>query len=297
MKAERAFVAERPAAQHCAALLKAGPAPAELLPQFSRLAEQWAKRLASALGTVMGGIAPTLEPQDIQTGGASSLSADIAPLAANGLYAAGSQGVPLLVSIDARGVLALVDRTFGGRGELPNDLPASFPMSAALMIDRLEELIATSLGETLNNGQGAACRLVRSDESLDNLAPFAPDARVAIIQLDVREPGRRLWSITLVIEQASLAHLFGAGPAPRDNAACSPFDQPFADLPLELSAVLVDMRISMAVIAAIQPGSVLPVSVARHVPLKIGGKTIATGSVGDADDRVAIRVTQAFAKS
>jgi flagellar motor switch protein FliM len=92
--------------------------------------------------------------------------------------------------------------------------------------------------------------------------------------------------------------LFGEGvmTAPKAHTGpADPLSEPFAELPLEMSAVLVDMRISMAAIAAIKPGSVLPVAVARNVPLRVGDKTIATGSVGAADDRVAIRITQAFA--
>ncbi|MEP6869924.1 MAG: FliM/FliN family flagellar motor switch protein [Novosphingobium sp.] len=293
MKPERAFVAERAAAQHCAALLPAGPAAAELLPQLTRLGERWAKRLAPALGTVTGN-APTLHPQTAQPSDAAALCGEIGVLAANGLYAVGPHDVPLLVSVDGAAVLALVDRTFGGRGDLPSALPASFAMSAELMITRLETLIAATLGDVMGDGASTACTPLRRDGSLASLSPFPPTAPLSTLRLEVAEPGRKLWSITLAVEQANLARLFGAGAAAIKLAA-SPFDQPFADLPLELSAVLVDMRISMAVIAAIQPGSVLPVSVARHVPLKIGGRTVATGSVGDSDDRVAIRITQAFA--
>jgi flagellar motor switch protein FliM len=39
---------------------------------------------------------------------------------------------------------------------------------------------------------------------------------------------------------------------------------------------------------------VLPVSVARAVPLRVGETTIAHGSVGAVDERVAVQITQAF---
>jgi flagellar motor switch protein FliM len=39
---------------------------------------------------------------------------------------------------------------------------------------------------------------------------------------------------------------------------------------------------------------VLPVSVARHVPLRVGEATIAHGTVGTLDDRVAVQITSAF---
>ncbi|MBA3055783.1 MAG: FliM/FliN family flagellar motor switch protein [Sphingomonadales bacterium] len=64
--------------------------------------------------------------------------------------------------------------------------------------------------------------------------------------------------------------------------------------PLYLAGVLVDMRRAMAVLAAIEPGTVLPVAVARAVPLLLGGLAVASGTVGAADDRIAIQITTAF---
>ena len=49
MKPQRAFVAERAAAQHCAQLLRRGPEPAELLPQLDRLGDRFARQLAEGL--------------------------------------------------------------------------------------------------------------------------------------------------------------------------------------------------------------------------------------------------------
>jgi flagellar motor switch protein FliM len=54
------------------------------------------------------------------------------------------------------------------------------------------------------------------------------------------------------------------------------------------------MNMPMAAMAAIEVGQVLPVSVARAVPLRLGRVTVATGSVGAADDRVALQITSAF---
>ena len=48
---------------------------------------------------------------------------------------------------------------------------------------------------------------------------------------------------------------------------------PFADLPLPLSAVLVDMAVPFATLSRLAVGQVLPVSVARNVPLRVGEQT------------------------
>ncbi|MEL0209334.1 MAG: FliM/FliN family flagellar motor C-terminal domain-containing protein, partial [Novosphingobium sp.] len=67
---------------------------------------------------------------------------------------------------------------------------------------------------------------------------------------------------------------------------------PFADLPVELAAVLVDMKLPLAAVSALRVGQILPVPIARNVPIKVGGKTYACGTVGALEDRVAIQITQ-----
>jgi flagellar motor switch protein FliM len=61
-----------------------------------------------------------------------------------------------------------------------------------------------------------------------------------------------------------------------------------------VSAVLVDIRLPLAAISALEVGQILPVPVARAVPVRVGGQTIAHGTVGALDDRLAVQLTHAF---
>ena len=54
------------------------------------------------------------------------------------------------------------------------------------------------------------------------------------------------------------------------------------------------MRIPFSVIAGLEVGQVLPVAVARQVPLRVGAATVAHGIVGAVDDRVAVQITRAY---
>ena len=67
-----------------------------------------------------------------------------------------------------------------------------------------------------------------------------------------------------------------------------------AEVDLPLRAVLVDVPMSIARLASLEPGSVIPVAVNRNVPLMTGNLTIAHGCVGELDDRVALELTQTF---
>lgn len=297
MKPDRPLVAARPAANHCAELIRTAPGASDLLPQLSRVGERFARLFAPVLAPLAGGKGLTVKAKPARLSTLDDIAMFAPDLAANSVLGLGPDQWPVLASLDAAAVLRIVDRTFGGRGEAPSPLPAEFPVSAELMIVRLETLVRRELGALLLPEQPEALVPLRRDGSLSLLEPFARDEPLAVLELDVTEPAGDTWLITLAVQTATLIGLFGAAPprpAGEPGGPADPLAAPFADLPLSLSAVLVDMRMSMATLARIEPGQVLPVAVARQVPLRIGERTIATGTVGAADDCVALQITAAF---
>lgn len=296
MKPHREFVAQRPLARHCPELLRAGPAPAELLALHARFGERLARALAGSLGRMMGSDAPVVEAEPARECGMAELAVHIAPLAANSLLSLGPDTAPVFASFEAEAVFRLLDRAFGGRGVAPEPLPEAFPLSAELFVTRLEAAVAAALGEAL--GQAPA-RALRRDGSLDALAPFDADRTLAMLTLEVTEQGHAPWSLTLAVPLDALAALHGAGERRADAPATAsrrrpPTSEPFAAVPLTLRAVVVDMAVPVSRVAALKPGDLLPVAVARQVPLRCGDTTVASGTLGAMDDRVAIQITQAF---
>lgn len=295
MKPERAFIAERPLAQHCPELLRAnvsGSAPAELLPALGHAGTKLARVFAAALSPLISGQELAVTVAAPREATAADLAKDIAALAANSLLASGPAA--LLASFDAAAVLRMIDRAFGGKGLNPAPMPTVFPASAGVVIRQLEGLVAQGFAAAF----GAAFEPVRRNGSLVELEAFADAVELTILTLTVAEAGADAWPIHLALPTAALAGLVGEGAqAPARPAAprpTNPADEPYCDLPLTLSAVIVEMRLPMSALTDLQPGSLLPVSVARNVPLRIGTKTIAHGAIGSVDDRVAIQITQAF---
>lgn len=297
MKPERPLVAERPVAQHCPELLRAEPGAEELLPQLTRAGERLARSLLPRLLTLAGGKGLAIKAKPARMSTLDDIAMFAPDLAANSLLGLGPERLPLLATLDAAAVLRMVDRTFGGRGEAPSPLPAEFPVSAELMIVRLEALLLADLAAALLPDQTDPLHPLRRNGNLTLLEPFAKDAPLAMIELDVTEPAGDTWQITLALPVPTLGAACGAAPrrsAPVQHPMADPLSAPFADVPLELAAVLVDMRMSMATLAALEPGAVLPVAVARQVPLRLGQTVVATGTVGAADDRVALQILSAF---
>lgn len=297
MKPERALVADRVLAQHCPELLRSREAaPVPLAPAMARLGEALARALSQALASLTASEPPLVRSIAPRECAMAELAQGIAPLAANSLVSLGAPEMTALASLDAEAVLRMVDRAFGGRGDAPSPLPKAFPMSAELMVARLEGVVVTALGQAL--GTPGAVQPLRRDGCIVQLAPYADDEQLGVLTLEVDDPGRRPWKVTIALPQAVLVKLLGEGERPASKPARkthpNPSDEPFGAVPLTVSAVLVDMRIGFAELSALQPGQIIPVAVARSVPLKIDDKTIAHGTIGAWDDRVAVQITQSF---
>ena len=293
MNSEHEFIAERAAAQHCPELLRRAPEPGEQIGALAKLGERLAPPLAKALGQMLGGEAPVVTPLVPHEQSEGELVQHVGPLAANSLYATGIPGVTMLAAVEGAAVLRLVDRAYGGSGEHSGALPDTFPLSAELLMQRLEVVIGDCLAAVLGQGE---VRALRNSTRLAELAPYPAGARLAVLPLEVMAGDKAPWTLTLALPLVALPKLLGsiggAAQKARPAGSADPAAAPFAALPLGLIATLVDMPVSLAAIAAMEPGTVLPIAVARAVPLAIGGQTIARGTVGAQDDRIALRLTQ-----
>lgn len=296
MKPERTFIAERPLARHCPELLRPAPAASELLPTLARLGDRLARSLAAGLGRMSGGEAPAVRCNAPRECGMAELAGEIAPLAANSLLTPDTRNAPFLASIEAAAVLRMVDRAFGGKGHAPSPLPEAFPFSAELLIARLEAIVAAAASEAFGAQVGGSIQAIARNGDLAQLSPFAGGTPMVALTIEIHE-APAAWTLTLAFPLASLTDLVGAAqPAPKagPRVQANPAEEPFGDMPLPVTAVLVDMRIGFAQLSALKVGDILPVAVARSVPLKIADKTIAHGTIGEVDDRVAVQITHAF---
>ena len=288
---------DRAKAKHCAELLGTGPSIDELVPALSLLGERLARLLPGRLARFSGGEPPLVRigmPMDCTL---ASIQADIETLASHALMAVGPAGLLMLATFEAGPVLRLIDRAFGGRGTVPDPLPDSFPLSAELLLARLEEALAEALTAVFGGVEEHKVRSLRRDTSLRYLNPFDKREELLQLSLEVEEPGVEPWSFSIAFPQSTLATVTAT---PRHPVRSLPRqtpdagNEPYASVPVPVTAVLVDMMIGFSRLSALRPGDVLPVAIARSVPLQVDGRTIATGTIGEVEDRVAVQILQAF---
>ncbi len=305
MKPGHEFIAERTVALHAPALL--GQRAAEELDPAAALAlmsERMVRGLPATLAALGGEAVPEAKTGEPRQGVMRELLSRSAGLCSHGLLSHPDGGPAVLISIDASGVFQLVDMAFGGDGKAPDPVPEKMPLSAQLVAGRIEAEFAALLADIsgLCSGDEPSLMPLRRDTDIAALRPFTADCPLWQVTFEIAFPNCDPWTVRLTLAADNVAHFCGGDgedsrvaltPTQRDDRS-DPAGKPFGDVPLTLRATLVDMRVPLARLATLKPGDVLPVSVARSVPLSIGGTTIAHGTIGEMDDRVALQIIQAF---
>lgn len=279
------------AAQHCAALFPAPPTPETQLEMLARPLKRLGRLLPSVLAPFMGDVAPQVRIDAAKITTSADLIERIGNLAANAVMDDGEGSPALLVSIEAAAILAQLDRAFGGSGLVIEPMPKRFPISADIMIDRIMVAVAGALGTAMR--LAATPNVLARHDNLAGIRDSLERESFVIVPIIFGCEGGASHAMTLALSLPLLARVAGkAGPdrAEAGRGQPGPLDEPFAELPLRIDACLIDMRLPLAAIANLRAGAVIPVAVARIVPLTIGSATIARGTVGEVDDRIALRL-------
>lgn len=297
MRPEGAFVAERRAAQHCAELTRGPRQEANPLAELGQFGARFAEILSEKLANTFQGA--TI---DVSAGEPAELPANVNERRGepvfNTAFAAGPAETAFYTSLPQGAALSMVDVALGGNGKDCEVAGGRLPVSAQLMFERFEKLLTEALADTFEFPGPDAVKVRRSAAAPETALPFAGckrtvlTVRLAIAQSPQHEfvltfPGASLVTLFTGCAEAAVAPI-----AARGGGVVAPNAEPFAGIPLPLKAILVDMPIPVSALANLAPGTVIPVSVARSVPLMVGDQVIGHGIVGSMDDRIALQLTR-----
>ncbi len=296
MNTQHDFVAERPLARHCPELVRVGLGEEELGLRFAGFGVDLAKALAPSLSGLLGHGRIRISCQGPERLAPSALADRIGPVAANALVGFPGVTARLTASIEARHILAVTDRVFGGNGEVFENPSDELPLTASLITGHFETALCTALDATI--GRFGQSEIARRGENLARLNPGAPQETLFVLAFTVEQEGSSDWTVLLSAEAAGLAAFFGDEPEARSRPApprrTDPVGEPFGDVPLSLEAVIAGLVLPLARVSALRPGDMIPLALAREVPLRVGGAAIAQGEVGTKDDRVALQINRIY---
>ncbi|MCL9982503.1 MAG: FliM/FliN family flagellar motor switch protein [Erythrobacter sp.] len=305
MRMAHEFAAARAAAQHCRELTLRGPRPEERAVLLAAWRRDLARLMAEELSALLSGDRLEVHVSEPESLAGQAVLDRIGPVAANSLLRCGASGETALIAFDFSTAIALTERSFGGDGKVVANAPDQLPRSAALLVDEIAATIAQTITRA-SFGDGAPPAgsaltgevIVRS-ESAGRLKPFDADGAALLFALTITNRQGCEWHALLAVAAERMERLLpapGRGPSPRGGAARRPpasaLAAPFAAIPLPLHVVLAEVDLSLARLQTLGPGDCLPLALGRQVPLMLGEKLLAHGSIGTFEDRMAIRLTR-----
>ena len=281
------------AAMHCEELLSRFAPEPDFAHEFVRFAGLMGGHTQGLLAELCDNRGLTTDIADPQLVDSVEVLAENGPASTHGFYSMGQDRSGILVSTAIGDLVAQFDRILGGPGDVDAKC-TRLPASAARFGQQFFDRIGQALGQ-VSDGR-AIPSAMRGDCAAD-IAPFDADEQVWTATIMVCLPGvKRAWRVRIAVGQATLGAMVGSravSPATGRTIGASGLDgSAIADVELPLRAVLVDVPMSVARLAQIAVGSLIPVAVQRSVPLMIGDTTIAHGTAGELDDRVALELTQ-----
>ncbi len=283
------------AASHCEELLSRAATPPDLDLEFARFARGCAEQSSAQLSELCDDRGLTAEIAETELVSVSDWYAEIGAAHTHSYYSLGQESRGILVSVRIGELVAQFERILGGTGEVDETctvLPASAKRFAQQFEDRMGDVLRRA-------GDRREIAASANGDEVEQVAPFAAGDRVWTATLNVSSTKTGAsWTVRLAACQAMIAELVGkraVSPATGRTIGARGIDgSAIAEVDLPLRAVLVDVPMSIARLASLEPGSVIPVAVNRNVPLMTGNLTIAHGCVGELDDRVALELTQTF---
>ena len=297
MKPEGSFIAERLAALHCPELLQGTRKAANPLKDLARFGESLPELLERELRALCAGANAEVrvgEPAELEPNAGNDKRDD---LVLYSVIAVGPKEVMMVASLPCRAVLGLVDLALGGGGK-DYEVPAGkLPLSAQLMFGRFEKMLASVLAEALGIAGPEGVKVKTSGTAAEAYAPFSVCKRT-VLPFEVTVGGGEPWELSFAFRGSTASALFAgresgakAHSAGTRRLSLTPLTEPLGAVSLPLRAVLVDMAVPISMLSKLKPGMVLPVSVARSVPLVAGEQVIAHGTVGAMDDYAALQLT------
>ena len=282
------------AALHCAELVARPAMREDGLERFAMLGDALAPLFAAKLDPLFAAGAWEPHVTACELAASEALADRIGPVAGNFMLPVGDAGGRLVASFSLPPIAARLARMFGGdpAGEgaaIGNRVPGSVVM----LLRRLERALTEALGECLEEAVMRVGDAARFETDLSKLASFPPRAEAAVLALRFTASEGAPIELLIACRKSVLVRLLAHfQPSRVATARSAPeFINPaMGAIPLPLRVQLAELKLSAQRLIALQPGQILPISAPRSVPLMVHGRRLATGSVGEQDDRIALQI-------
>ncbi len=199
--------------------------------------------------------------------------------------------------VDAGLISQLVDRFYGGRGPGHHVEKQEFTPTEARFIQRLSAEIMGALVESWAEIVKLDALLMSRETGVAQADILPADADVVVQTFEIGLGAKDKFLIEIVYPQEGLAGIeLPAGtrrveePRAKDPVWQAQLARRLEEVRLPVKTVLARPNLKMSELMALKPGDVIPIHIARHLPLLVGDRVHAHGTVGEQDGVAAFMI-------
>jgi flagellar motor switch protein FliM len=267
-----------------------------MLSGLDRLGEKLGRRIRALVEPICG-VRPQVEAQDAQLLDFSAWSAQVPAFTSISVYRLAPLKGQVLLRMDAAMISTLVDCFYGGIGNRPLPPRGEFTPTEDRLIARLSESVIARLVESWADILPLDPALIVRETGVGFAASAQPGDPMVVQRFTISITRDQHWPVDLVFPLAALRAvepLMGTK-LPADDEQSDPVWQAriarrMRDIRLPARTVLARPNLSLAELMQLKVGDVIPVTIGRSLPLIVGNRIVARGSIGEQDGRAAFQI-------
>jgi flagellar motor switch protein FliM len=226
----------------------------------------------------------------------SNWSGQVPAFASIGTYRCSPLKGHVLLRLDAAMISTLVDCFYGGIGNRPLPSRGEFTPTEDRLIVRLSDAIMARMGDCWREILTLEPNLIARETGVGFAASAAPGEQMVLQRFMVSITREAEWPIDLLLPLAALRGveaLMGtrlADDSPADPIWQARIARQMRDIRLPARTVLARPNLSLADLMQLKAGDVIPVSISRSLPLIVGDRILAHGTIGEQEGRAAFQI-------
>jgi flagellar motor switch protein FliM len=275
---------------------RAAPQSPALLAAIERTGDKFGRSLRAIIEPLSGS-RPTITPKPVDQTMFMMWDACVPAFTSLSLYRLHPVKGIVALRIDAGLVSCLVDRFYGGTGGKNAAAGQEFTPTESRIIDRLSNQIMKALVASWADFIAMEFSLAGRETGVAQAAIAAGDADVVVHSFEVNTGDPEPYTIEVVYPLEGLQGVDivdtskGADEVRRtDPMWRRQLEQRMEDVRLPARSILARPNLKMSELIALKPGDVINIHIARHLPLIVGNRVFAHGTIGEQDGRAAFMI-------
>ncbi|MGK2910468.1 MAG: flagellar motor switch protein FliM [Sphingobium sp.] len=267
-----------------------------MLSGLDRLGEKLARRMRGIFEPLVGN-RPDIQLQPVSVTDFTLWAQDVPSSTSMSIYRAAPLKGNMLLRLDAGMISTLVDCFYGGVSNRSTPIRAEFTPTEDRLIARLSQAITDELKACWDDVLPLDVTLAAREVGVGFACAFPATDQMVVQRFMISLIRNEQWPIDLVFPLAALRAVEALTGAKghdenvvTDQAWQSRIERQMANIRLPARTVLARPSLNLSELMDLQPGDVIPLHINRTLPLIVGDRIIAHGSIGEQDGRAAFMI-------